>query len=76
MNISMKQTQTHRNKEQTGGKGWGKDGLGVWDQQMQTSTHRMDKHQGPTVQHSNYTHYPMINHNGGEYICMCVCVCV
>lgn len=36
MNISMKQTQTHRNKEQTGGKGWGKDGLGVWDWQMQT----------------------------------------
>ena len=43
---------------------------------MQTSTHRMDKHQGPTVQHRNYTHYPMINHNGGEYIYMCVCVCV
>ena len=30
---------------------WGRDGLGVWDQQMQTSTYRMDKQQGPTVQH-------------------------
>ena len=33
------------------GGGWGKDGLGVWDQQMQTGIYRMDKQQGPTVQH-------------------------
>ena len=30
---------------------WGRDGLGVWDQQMQTIIHRMDKQQGPTVEH-------------------------
>ena len=25
------------------GRGWGKEGLGVWDQQMQTIIYRMDK---------------------------------
>ena len=32
------------------GKG-GAGELGVWDQQMQTITYRMDKQQGPTVEH-------------------------
>ena len=41
--------------------GWGRDGLGVGDQQMQTSVYRMDKQQG------NYIQYPVINHNGKEY---------
>ena len=53
MNLSVK--QTHRHREQTcgcqGGGEWGRDGLGVRDQQMQTIIHRMDKQQGPTVQH-------------------------
>ena len=55
MNLSAKQKQTHRHREQTcgcqGGGGWGRDGLRVCDQQMQTSIYRMDKQQGPTVQH-------------------------
>ena len=52
MNISTKQKQTHRHREQTVvAKGLGREGLGVWDQQMQTSVYRMDKQQGPTVQH-------------------------
>ena len=55
MNKSTKQKQTHRHREQTcgcqGGEGWGREGLGVWDQQMQTVIYRMDKQQGPTVQH-------------------------
>ena len=55
MNLSTKQKQTHRHREQTcgcqGGGGWARDGLGVWDQQMQTIIYRMDKQQGPTVQH-------------------------
>ena len=42
-------------REQTsgyqGGGGWGKQGLGVWYQQMQTIIYRMDKQQDPTVQH-------------------------
>ena len=54
MNSSTK--QTHRHREQTcgcqGGGGWGRDGVGVLDQQMQAIIlYRMDKQQGPTVQH-------------------------
>ena len=33
------------------GREWERVGLGVWDQQMQTGIYRMDKQQGPTVQH-------------------------
>ena len=55
MNLSMKQKQIHRHRVQTcgcqGGGGQGKDGLGVWGEQMQTITYRMDKQKGPTVQH-------------------------
>ena len=53
MNLSRKQKQTHRHREQTcgcqGGGEWGRDELGVWDQKMQTIVYRMDKQQGPTV---------------------------
>ena len=51
MNLSMKQKQTHRYKEQTCGcQGWrGRDELGVWDQKMQAIIYRMDKQYGPTV---------------------------
>ena len=53
MNLPMKQKQTHRHREQTcgcqgGGRRW-RNGLGVWDQQMQTIIYRIDKQQGPTV---------------------------
>ena len=30
---------------------WERDGLGVWDEQMQTIIYRMDTQQGPTVEH-------------------------
>ena len=33
------------------GEGMAESGLGVWDLQMRTITYRMDKQQGPTVQH-------------------------
>ena len=50
----QKQKQTHRHRKQTygyqRGKGVGRDKLGVWDQQIQTSVYKIDK-QGPTVQH-------------------------
>ena len=32
-----------------GGGGWGKNGLGAWEQQMWIGIYRMDKQQGPTV---------------------------
>ena len=55
MNLSMKQKQTHRHREQTcgcqGGGGWERDGVGVWDQQMPTSIYKLGKQQGPTVEH-------------------------
>ena len=41
---------------------------------MQTSINRMDKQQGPTVEHRDYIQYPLINHDGKEhekeYTCM------
>ena len=61
-------------------RGWGREGLGVWDQQMQTIINRMDKQQGLTAEHRIYIQYPVINQNGKEYrkecVCVCVCVCV
>ena len=54
MNLSAKQKQTQRHREQTcsiakeEGK-QGRVGLGVWDRQMQTITYRMDKQQSPIL---------------------------
>ena len=33
------------------GKTWERHGLGIWDQQRQSITYRIDKQQGPTVEH-------------------------
>ena len=41
--------------------GSGREGLGVWDVQMQTITYRVDKQRGPTG-----------NHNGKEYEKDCI----
>ena len=51
MNLSTKQKQTHRHREQTCGcqVEAGREGLGVWDWQRQTFIYRMDRQQGPTV---------------------------
>ena len=56
MNLPTKQKQAHRHREQTCGSqdgwGWGKrEGLGFGGWQRQTITFRMDKPQGPNVQH-------------------------
>ena len=54
MNLYTKQKQTHRHRKQTYGYQrvkWGRDKLGVWDQQIQITIYRTDKQQGPTVQH-------------------------
>ena len=53
------------------GEEWGKDGLGVWDQWMQTIIYRLNKQQGPTI-----VNIMLINNNGKEYLHICVCVCV
>ena len=47
INLSTKKKQTHRHREQTcgyhGREEVGRDGLGVWDYQMDTIVYRMDK---------------------------------
>ena len=55
MNLFTEQKHIHRHREQTcgcqGGGRCGGDGLGVWDQQMQSIIYRMETQQGPTVKH-------------------------
>ena len=51
MNLSMKKEQRKQTGGCQGGGGWERVALGVWDQHMQTDIYRMDKQQGPTVQH-------------------------
>ena len=59
------------------------DGVGVWDQQMQTSAYSMDKVHIHAVYNSNnvllysigdYIQYPVINPNGKEYEKECMYV--
>ena len=53
-NLFTKQKQTHGHRKQTYGyqeERRGKDKLGVWDQQIQTTTYKTDKQQGPTAWH-------------------------
>ena len=46
----MKQKQTlNRLMVAKGDGGWGRNGLGVWYHQKQTSMYKMDKQWGPTV---------------------------
>ena len=53
MSLFTRQKQTHRHRKQTygyqRGKPW-REKLGVWVQQIQ-SVYKIDKQQGPTVQH-------------------------
>ena len=61
MNLSMKQKQSPRHREQThgcqGGCDQGRGRLGGWGEQMQTITQRRDKQQDPTVQTGNSIQY-------------------
>ena len=72
-NLSTKQKQTQRHREWISGwrGGWGKewDRLGVWGQQMQTLTFRMDKQCDPAAQHRKlYSCGSLgIDHDGREY---------
>ena len=66
MNLFTKQRKTHRLKKQTYGyqreEGQGRDELGVWDQQIQTSIYKykIDK-QDPTVLHRELYSVSYIN---------------
>ena len=52
INLSMRQKQIHRHKEQAcgcqGETKWGRDGLGVWDLQIHTMIYKIDL-EGPTI---------------------------
>ena len=85
MNLSMKQKQTHRLREQTcgcQGRGWlgeGSNGsLGLADANYYI--YIQDKQQGPTYSTGNYPQYPVTMHNGKEqnknvYLCMTESLC-
>ena len=55
MNLFIKQKQIYRHRKQTygyqRGKAEGRDKLGVWDQEIQTIIYKINKQQGPTLQH-------------------------
>ena len=81
MNLSTKQKQTHRHREQTcgcqGGEGWGKDGVGVWDWQMQTILYiGWISNKILLYSTGNYIQYPVRSHNGKEYEKECIYVCI
>ena len=59
MNLPTQQKQTHRHGEQISGcqGGEGVGWQGVWGQQGQTITFRMDKQSGPAIQHRDL--YPI-----------------
>ena len=52
-NVSMKQKQTHRHREQIcgcqEGKGQERDKVGVWSYQIQITRYKIDKQQCPTL---------------------------
>ena len=50
LNLFIKQTHRHINKLMvTKGKRYGRDKLGIWDYLDQTTLHKIDKQQSPTV---------------------------
>ena len=74
MNISMKQKQTHRHREQTCGcqRGWGGGGK---DWEFGISRCKLlytgwINNKVLLYSTRKYIQYPVINHNGKEYVCM------
>ena len=71
INISTKQKQTYRHREQPfgcqGGEGLGSDGLGVWDSQRQTINIGWINNKVLLYSTGNYIQYPVTNYNGKEY---------
>ena len=46
---------------------WGKDGGGIWDQQMQTAVQRKDNNKILLYSTGDYIQYSVVNHNGKDY---------
>ena len=67
MNLSMKQRLTDiENKLRVTKGDSGRDKLGVWYQQIQTTIYKIDKQQGPTVQHRELYSIPCNKPYGKE----------
>ena len=62
----MSRKQKHRYREG----GWGKDGLGIWDQQMQTTNTGWISNRVLTVQHRKLYAISWNKPQGKEYICV------
>ena len=71
MDISTEKKQTHRHREQTcgcqGAGGWVMERLGVWDEQIHTTIHRIDKPQVPAVLQGELYSIFHETHAGKEY---------
>ena len=52
--------------------GWGRDGSEVWGQQTQTAIYRMDKQQGPTVEHKELYSLPYDKPQRKKYLEECI----
>ena len=79
MNLLMKQKQNrdleNRLVVAKGAGRWETIGVGVWDQQMQTGVHGMDKQQGSNAQHRERSQQPVINPGGKSHEKECIHVC-
>ena len=58
------------------GGGWGKDGGGIWDEQMQTTVQRKDNNKFLLYSTRDYIQHSVINHNGKEYEQECIYTCI
>ena len=66
MILTMTQIQTHQHRINLccqGKDGWERDGLGVWDWQMQTITCGMDKQHATVSHRDSNIYYTVINYN-------------
>ena len=76
MNLSMKQKQTHRHREQTCGRQGG-GGWGGMDWEFGMSRYKLVyigwiNNKALLYSTGNYIQYPVINHHGKEYEYMCI----
>ena len=73
-NLTTKQKQTHRHREEAcgchGGGEWGREGLEVWDEQTKPDMDKQEWINNKALLDStgNYIQYPVINHHGKEYL--------
>ena len=76
VNISMKQEQNRRQREQTcgyqGAVYWGNSGAGDWDYRCKFLYTEWINHKVLMHSTENYIQLPMINHNGKKYKKECI----